>query len=172
MSANDQIRDFNVERRERSESERRFILGAYTFKRRPSIPLHVITGFANLRDVDPAAPDTPEVLRQFEDTFSTLVESKCRVTATGAEVDAAEAWRVLTTEGDELDVVGAEDLANITNWLVAGAIDRPTGQPSDSPDGSQSQNGGTNSMDTSHSAAPASTLLTPVAPVTPLTPPS
>jgi hypothetical protein len=164
------IQDFNVERKMRSESERRFYLGPYTFKRRPSIPLAVLTGFQQMGDVDPEAPDSPHQIDQFQQTFLACVEPTCYWTGSGEPVETSIAWNGLVTQGDEYDVVGAEDLAAIVQWLISGVADRPTGELSDSSAGSQTPDTGTTSTGISPSTAPASTSSTLAEVLTPPTP--
>jgi hypothetical protein len=160
--------DFNEARRKRSMSERRFTLGPYTFKRRPTIPPETLSKYATAGDDG----DDGNAVRNFEQALLELVEPQAILTESGEQVSTADAWRVMRFEGDENDVISFEDLAAITSWLVAGVVERPTGQPSDSPDGSPTPPTGTTSTPGSQPEAPTLTVLTPAGPVTPFTPPS
>lgn len=159
--------DFNTARRERSMSERRFYLGPYTFSRRPTIPPETLSKYANAG----GDGDDGNTVRNFEQALLELVERQAVITDTGEAISTEEAWQFMRFTGDENDVISFEDLAAITQWLVAGVVERPTGQPSDSPDGSPSQETGTTSMPISPLGAPISTVLTPAGPVTPSTQP-
>jgi hypothetical protein len=166
VSANGNIKDFNVERAERAAAERRFYLGPYTFKRRPTIPPEVLSSYAAAgRDGDDA-----DTIRRFEQALLDLVEKSCVHTSSGVEMLTVDAWQAMRTDGDEYDVVGFEDMANITTWLVEGISARPTGEPSDSPDGSPDPETGTSSTESSPSEAPISLVSMRVVPSTPSTP--
>jgi hypothetical protein len=161
------IQDFNEARRERSTSERRFTLGPYTFKRRSTIPPETLSKYASAgQDGDDA-----NTVRNFEEALLELVERTAVITETGEEVTTEDAWHFMRYTGDEYDVIGFEDLASITQWLISGVVERPTGQPSDSPDGSPTPSTGTTSTVGSQPEAPALTILTPGGPVTPSTQP-
>jgi hypothetical protein len=159
--------DFNEARRARSMSERRFVLGPYTFRRRPTIPPETLSKYATAgQDGDDA-----NTVRNFEEALLELVEPRAEITATGEPISTDDAWRVMRFEGDENDVIGFEDLAAITQWLVAGVVERPTGQPSDSADGSATPGTGMPSTPgSSNEAAPTLTALTPAGPATPSMP--
>jgi hypothetical protein len=160
--------DFNEARRKRSMSERRFTLGPYTFKRRPTIPPETLSKYATAGQDG----DDTNTVRHFEEALLELVERKAVITETGQEISTEEAWQYMRFQGDENDVVSFEDLAAITQWLVSGVVERPTGQPSDSPDGSVIPGTGTTSTPTSPSEAPTLTILTAEGLSTPSTPPS
>jgi hypothetical protein len=157
--------DFNEARRKRSMSERRFTLGPYTFKRRPTIPPETLSKYATAGNDG----DDGNTVRNFEEALLELVERGAIVTATGESISTSDAWKVMRFTGDENDVISFEDLAAITQWLVSGVVERPTGEPSDSQDGSPTPETGTTSTPTSSSAEPISTVLTPDGPVTPST---
>lgn len=139
--------DFNEARRARAESERRFILGPYTFKRRSTIPPEVIVRYSEAGNGDRNA------LEIFEQAFIELVEPKALVTGTDELIDTADAWQRMRFQGDEYDVVSFEDLRDMTDWLVEGVIERPTGLPSVSPDGFGIPTAGMISTDTAPPAA-------------------
>ena len=155
--------DFNEARRKRSMSERRFTLGPYTFRRRPTIPPETLSKYATAGQDG----DDGNTVRNFEEALLELVERTAEVTETGETISTEDAWQFMRFTGDENDVISFEDLAAITQWLVSGVVERPTGQPSDSPDGSPDPTTGTTSMPGSPLAAPTSTVLTPAGPVTP-----
>jgi len=157
--------DFNEARRKRSMSERRFTLGPYTFRRRPTIPPETLSKYATAGQDD----DDGNTIRNFEEALLELVERTAEVTETGETISTEDAWQFMRFTGDENDVISFEDLAAITQWLVSGVVERPTGQPSDSPDGSPLPETGTTSTPGSPLAAPISTVLTPAGPVTPST---
>jgi hypothetical protein len=162
------IQDFNEARRQRSMSERRFTLGPYTFKRRPTIPPETLSKYASAGQDG----DDGNTVRRFEEALLELVEPTAVLTDSGEQVQTSDAWQFMRFQGDEHDVVSFEDMANITQWLIAGVVERPTGQPSDSPDGSVTPDTGTNSTPGSPPEAAILTALTPAGPVTPSTPPS
>lgn len=158
--------DFNEARAKRSMSERRFLLGPFTFKRRPTIPPETLSKYAAAgRDGD----DT-NTIQNFENALLELVERTAEYTATGEKIPTTEAWGFMRTTGDENDVVSFEDLASITQWLVSGVVERPTGQPSDSPDGTPTPTPGTSSTGISPSEEPASMTSMLAAHSTPSTP--
>lgn len=159
--------DFNEARRKRSMSERRFTLGPYTFKRRPTIPPETLSKYANAGNDG----DDGNTIVAFESALLELVEKEAVVTETGQAISTADAWRVMREEGDENDVISFEDLAAITNWLVAGVVERPTGEPSDSPDGSPIPPTGTTSTPGVPLGEPTSIPSTPAALSTPPTQP-
>jgi hypothetical protein len=161
-------KDFNAARIERSMSERRFTLGPYTFKRRPTIPPEVVTKYST-GGVD---GDDQDAVRRFEEALLELVERTALITETGEAISTDEAWQIMRFQGDENDVVSWEDMMDVTEWLIAGVVERPTGQPSDSPDGSPTQATGMTSMPGSSGTEPTLTILTPVGPVTQSTQPS
>lgn len=161
------IQDFNEARRERSSSERRFYLGPYTFKRRPTIPPETLSKYA----VAGEDGDDGNTVRNFEEALLDLVDRNAVITETGEEVTTEDAWRYMRFTGDENDVISFEDLVAITEWLIAGAVERPTGQPSGSPDGLPIPATGTTSTPGSPQEAPISTVLTHAGPVTPSTQP-
>lgn len=157
--------DFNEARRKRSMSERRFTLGPYTFRRRPTIPPETLSKYATAGNDG----DDTNTIRNFEEALLELVEREAEITETGEKIGTGEAWQFMRYTGDENDVISFEDLAAITQWLVSGVVERPTGQPSDSPDGSPTPATGTTSTPTSPPEAPISTVLTQDGPVTPST---
>lgn len=159
--------DFNQARRERSMSERRFTLGPYTFRRRPTIPPETLSKYATAgQDGDDA-----NTITRFEQSLLELVERDAEVTDTGEKISTADAWKFMRFTGDENDVVSFEDLAAITQWLVSGVVERPTGQPSDSPDGSPVPGTGTTSTPGSQGMEAISTNSMPAGLVTPSTQP-
>lgn len=157
--------DFNEARRKRSMSERRFTLGPYTFRRRPTIPPETLSKYATAGNDG----DDTNTIRNFEEALLELVEREAEITATGEKIQTGEAWQIMRYTGDENDVISFEDLAAITQWLVSGVVERPTGQPSDSQDGSPTPATGTTSTPTSQPEAAISTVLTQDGPVTPST---
>lgn len=157
--------DFNEARRKRSMSERRFTLGPYTFRRRPTIPPETLSKYATSGNDG----DDTNTIRNFEEALLELVEREAEITETGEKIQTGEAWQIMRYTGDENDVISFEDLAAITQWLISGVVERPTGQPSDSPDGSPTPATGTTSTPTSPPGAPISTVLTQDGPVTPST---
>lgn len=162
-----EIKDFNAERRLRAQGERRFTLGAYMFRRKPSIPLSVITTFvsASAAIASTGGADTPEMVTNFEHTFLDCTEPICYVASDEAEetgIPTDMAWQELTTTGDEYGPVGLEDLANVVQWLVSGASGGPTAEPSASPDGSTTT--GTNGTEPSASEVATPLPLTPAVP--------
>lgn len=159
--------DFNEARRKRSMSERRFTLGPYTFKRRPTIPPETLSKYATAGQDG----DDGNTVRHFEEALLELVERQAEITDTGEAIATEDAWRFMRFEGDDNDVISFEDLAAITQWLVAGVVERPTGQPSDSPDGSPIPETGMTSTPTSQPEAPSLTVLTAAGPATPSTQP-
>lgn len=159
--------DFNEARRKRSMSERRFTLGPYTFKRRPTIPPETLSKYATAGNDG----DDDNTISKFEEALLELVERDATISETGEAISTEDAWRFMRFDGDENDVISFEDLAAITSWLVAGVVERPTGQPSDSPDGSPNPETGTSSTPGSPVEAPTLTVLTPGGPVTPSTQP-
>jgi hypothetical protein len=166
VSTNGNIKDFNVERAERTAAERRFYLGPYTFRRRPTIPPEVLSSYAAAGRDD----DDQDTIVRFEQALLDLVDANAVVTATGQEVATRAAWTQMREEGDENDVISFADMAAITKWLVEGMSGRPTGEPSDSPDGSPEQETGMTSTGLSSSEVPTSRISIPAAPSTPSTP--
>jgi hypothetical protein len=149
--------DFNEARRKRSMSERRFYLGPYTFRRRPTIPPETLSKYATAGNDG----DDGNTVRNFEEALLELVERQAEITATGESITTADAWQFMRFQGDDNDVISFEDLAAITQWLVSGVVERPTGEPSDSQDGSPSPETGTTSTPGSQPEAPTLTVLTP-----------
>lgn len=157
-------KDFNGARIARAMSERRFYLGPYTFKRKPTIPLAVITDFARAQQQSTAeGVDSPESVIAFERIFFDITEEFCWRTADNEELAVADAWRELTTVGDENGPVGMEDLAALVSWLLEGATETPTLEPPASLDGSATPPNGTPSTLPSSSEDATSTPSTPVA---------
>lgn len=146
--------DFNEARRKRAMSERRFTLGPYTFKRRPTVPPDVLAAYANAGNDG----DDANTIRVFESALLDLVEPQAVVTETNEPVSTTEAWEDLRVNGDENDVIGFQDIAAVTRWLIEGVAERPTGLPSDSLDGSSIPLGGISSMATSPPEASPSTI--------------
>lgn len=157
--------DFNEARRKRAMSERRWNLGPYTFKRRATVPPEVLTMYANAgKDGDDA-----DVIQRFEKALLDLTEDTAIVTATGEPISTADAWDVMRKVGDENDVISFDDLTAITQYLVSGVVERPTGEPSGSQDGSQIPATGTASTDGASPAALISIRSTHDEPATPST---
>lgn len=169
MSQNETISeplDFNKARAKRAMSERRFYLGPYTFKRRPTVPPEVLSMYA----IAGQDGDDADTIQRFERALLELVEDKACVTDTGEVIPTTQAWEFMRRTGDENDVVSFEDMASITEWLIAGVVERPTMPPSDSPGGSPSRATGTSSTGTSPTPVEhPSILLTPDGPSTPST---
>lgn len=161
------IVDFNEARRARSMSERRFYLGPYTFKRRPTVPPEVLSMYS----IAGNDGDDGDTIKRFETALLDLVEPTAIRTETGEELATTEAWQYMRFTGDENDVVSFEDMGSITQWLISGVVERPTGQPSDSSDGSPDPGTGTTSTPGVPATERTSTTLTAVAPVTPSTQP-
>lgn len=161
--------DFNAPRAERASTERRWTLGPYTFRRRATVPPEVLMSYSQSgRDGDDLG-----VIERFEKALLDLTEKICiekLPDGTTREVATADAWRFMRETGDENDVVSFDDLTAITKHLVGSAIERPTGEPSDSEDGSPTPATGMTSMVGSPSPAMISIVSTPDAPATPLTP--
>ncbi len=159
-------RDFNAKRIARAMSERRFYLGPYTFRRKPTIPLAVITDFARVQqEASTPGVDSPNVVLGFEQIFHDIVEAECWRTDDPAEAKrpTPDAWLELTTVGDENGPVGMEDLAALVEWLLEGATETPTEEPADSPAGSSNQDNGTPLTPPSSSEDATLTPSTPVA---------
>jgi hypothetical protein len=160
-------RDFNAKRIARAMSERRFYLGPYTFRRKPTIPLAVITDFARVQqEATTPGVDSPNVVLGFEQIFHDIVEAECWRTSDPleAKLPTPDAWLELTTIGDENGPVGMEDLAALVEWLLEGATETPTEEPPASLDGSSTPPNGTPSTLASSSEDATSTSSTPAAP--------
>jgi hypothetical protein len=161
--------DFNEARRKRAMSERRWNLGPYQFRRRATVPPEVLMSYSQAgRDGDDLG-----VIERFEKALLDLTEPNCMETrpdGTTILVPTAEAWKHMREVGDENDVVSFDDLTAITKYLVDGAVERPTGAPSDSQDGLPTPATGTTSMDGSPSEGMISILSTPGEHATPPTP--
>jgi hypothetical protein len=142
-----QPRDFNEPRRARSESERRFLLGPYTFTRRATAAPELLLRFQTAGEDG----DDRNVIQIFDETVEALIDPAALVTETGEEVESLVAWRTMRTEGDENGVIGMEDIEGIVEFVVSGLTERPTGEPSDSSDGSPTPATGTSLTDTSAS---------------------
>jgi len=157
MSTPDQT--FNEARAARATSERRFELGQYTLTRRISVAPEAITGFQS--GVQASGDDDFTALATMERTIAEICEPFATVTATDEPIPFADAWQQLRTVGDEYGPLDLRDLGAVVQWLISGVVERPTGQPSDSPDGSPVPATGTTSTGDSPSPAPALTLSTP-----------
>lgn len=163
-------RDMNAERASRATSDRSILLGPYTFNRVMSARPEVLIGFSQPVDPSGSTGVDQEVIDRFDETILKLMEPTAKRTATGEEVDTRAAWREMRETGDENGVVSFADMGEIATELLGGVVERPTDQPSDSPDGSTSQPTGTSSTGSLPSPEPASTNSTPVAPSTPSIP--
>lgn len=153
-------KNFNEPRQARSESERRFLLGPYTFSRRATAAPELLLRFQSAGEDG----DDRNVIQIFDETISALIEPHALVTESGVAVDALEAWKQMREEGDENGVIGMEDIEGIVEYVVAGLTERPIGEPSVSSDGSQTPETGTSSTGTSPSpAVQPLTSLTPAA---------
>lgn len=153
-------KDFNEGRRARSESERRFVLGPYTFARRATAAPELLLRFQTAGEDG----DDRNVIQIFDETVEALIEPIALITDTAEEVDALEAWRVMRTVGDANGVIGMEDIEGIVEYVVSGLTERPTGEPSDSQAGSPTPATGTTSTGISPSpVGQPSTPLTPAA---------
>lgn len=151
--------DFNAKRVARATSERAFTLGPFTFKRRMSVPPEVIAGFRE--SVTESGDDDRKHIVSAETLIASVTEGNAVRTADGTVVPFADAWRFLRFEGDEYGVLDIDDLLSLSRWLVEGAVERPTGSPSDSSNGSPTPATGMISTGISPSAEPASTISTP-----------
>lgn len=158
--------DYNEARAQRASSDRDLTIGPYTFRRVASAGPEVLV---ELNRPEGSNVDQ-EVIDKFDSTVLQLLEPVARLTATGAEIPAKEAWRIMRFAGDDYGVLSFADMGVIVTDLVSGLVERPTEQPSDSPGGSTTPLTGTSSTGTSPSEVPTSTLSTPAAPSTPSTP--
>lgn len=151
--------DFNAKRVARATSERAFTLGPFTFKRRMSVPPETIANFR--QSVTESGDDDRKHITSAESLIAAVSEDTVTRTATGETLPFAEAWQFMRFEGDEYGVLDVDDLLSLSRWLVEGAVERPTGQPSDSSNGSPTPQTGMISTGISPSAEPVSTISTP-----------
>lgn len=160
--------DYNVGRTTRAMSERRFLVGPYTFKRKASVEPDVIMRYQ--KEAEGMDSDA-QALGLFDGTFVACVEPAAVITLTGEAISAPDAWHFMRHEGDENGVLSIGDIATIVQACMAAAVERPTGEPSDSQDGSAPLNGGTISTATSpFTAEPVSTTSMLAERSTPLMP--
>lgn len=159
-------KDLNEARIQRATSDREIKLGPFVFTRVVAAAPEVLIGFHR---PDSTTVDQ-EVLDRFDDTIIALLEPTTLDTRTDRRVESAEAWRHMRQVGDEYGVITFNDMGEIVTMLLEGVVERPTEQPSESSDGSETPPTGTGSTDDSPSPEPRLMHLTPVASATPPTP--
>lgn len=154
------ITEFN-ERRAARAKDCDFELGPYTMSRQASVAPELIMDFRS--GVEEAGGEDVGSLEVLERTIKALCHPDAKVTATGERVSFEDAWRFMRVTGDEFGPLDLQDLSALVQWLVSGVVQRPTGQPSDSPDGSTIPPTGTTSTVLSPSEEPLSLASMPAA---------
>src|SRR3954447_10327257 len=121
-------RGMNAERASRATSDRRILLGPYTFVRVISARPEVLVGFSMPMDATGASGVDQAVIDRFDESILALLETTSIRTDTGDVVDTREAWREMREVGDEHGVVSFADMGEIVVELLGGVVERPTEQ--------------------------------------------
>lgn len=115
------MRDFDEERRDRVEEDRRFRIGGETFTARAFVRPEAID------DYDRMTADTPaeEALATLDRLIVDLVEDD----------DAADRWATMRQNTDSTTALDLTSILELVKWLVERHTGRPTAAPSPSAAG-------------------------------------
>lgn len=150
------MKNFDTDRVKRQERDRSFVIGGKTFTHRASVAPEAILDWSKMVGGEYLVKDDNGVpiLDKDDNTISTLSETESleiydKTVIAFLEPGQEEKWAEIRNPNAELPL-SVDDLVDVVRHLFKETAGRPTGQPSDSTDGSEKP-AGTTSTDSSRS---------------------